>query len=462
MDHDRKQAKTVCIIGGGFAGLAAAVFLDALGLKITLIERKSILGGRAYAFQDRKTGHWVDNGQHLLVGAYKETLTLIENLGVKHNLEVQPQLLVPLISDEGRQSNFSLPHRSKPFNFISGLWHFKNIPFADKWRFHRILKAVKRFELNPSKPEWDQTIAQWLSKQGQSELSQKNFWDILVLATLNDLPEIASTRFLMEVLSRSVFASPFEASLIFPKYNLNEILANPARRYLEYRGHEVRTLTAAKGFHILDEKVHSIELANGERIRADYFISAVPFQALPSLIPPGYLTLPYFKNLQHLRTSPIISFNLWFDQECMPETFVGSAATKVHWFFNKNKLYRRPYPPYHYMGVLSGAHALIEESKEELLKLVLEDFAKLYPQARAAKLVHALVNKEREATLTPAVHIDQFRPPQKSPFINLYCVGDWTQTRLPATIESAVVSARLAVEDLLKTHSSLAEVRQTA
>ncbi|MDO8520432.1 MAG: oleate hydratase, partial [Deltaproteobacteria bacterium] len=91
--------KKVCIIGGGFAGLASAVFLDNLGFEVTLFEKKPILGGRAYAFQDKKTGDWVDNGQHLLIGAYHETLKLLGNIGATRHLKIPEKTEVTLISD---------------------------------------------------------------------------------------------------------------------------------------------------------------------------------------------------------------------------------------------------------------------------------------------------------------------------------------------------------------------------
>src|SRR3989338_1787880 len=102
------ESKTVLILGGGFAGLGAAVFLDSLGYHVTVLERKPILGGRTYAFQDKKTGHWVDNGQHLMMGAYEETLKLIGLIGATRHLDWRPQAQVDLILDNGQPATFSL------------------------------------------------------------------------------------------------------------------------------------------------------------------------------------------------------------------------------------------------------------------------------------------------------------------------------------------------------------------
>ena len=102
------------------------------------------------------------------------------------------------------------------------------------------------------------------------------------------------------------------------------------------------------------------------------------------------------------------------------------------------------------MGVVSGAYSFIEKTKEEILKIAQNELHDVAPASSSAHLIHSLVNKEREATLSPRVGSEKFRPKQKSPFENFYVIGDWTDTGLPATIESAVLSARLAVDDLEK------------
>lgn len=449
-NHLEPHFKDICIIGGGFAGLSAAVFLDSLGYKITLLEKKPILGGRTYAFWDKKTDTWVDNGQHILIGAYHETLKLIENLGVTHRLTIQKKTEVPLIFDTKKPTRFTLPRLPVPFNLLVGLFKMKGFSLRDKLGFLKLGQALKKLKKTPDE-SLNQTVEEWLTNLRQSPYVKKNFWEPLTLATLNDRPQVASARMLATVLIKGFLSSQEDSRMILSKTNLNELLAKPARAYLEIRGQKIQTSVGVKKIHILDNKIQGLELDSGEMTRAHTYISALPFKALLRLIPEGFIeSEPYFSNLTKLKNSPIISINLWFDRDIIPYPFVGVAGTQIHWYFNRNQIEDVSHPPYHYMGVVSGAYDLVEASREDILKIAFKELYELFPKARQANLIHSLVNKEKEATLSPQVGSEEFRPPQKSPFPNLYVIGDWTKTGYPATIESAVISARLAVDEIKK------------
>lgn len=445
------QHITACIIGGGFAGLAAAVFLDSLGIKVTLFERRPILGGRAYAFKDKITGYWVDNGQHLLIGAYHETLKLMEMIGATRHLSSQSKMEVPLISTDKQRDLFSLPPLPVPLNMLIGFLRMKIFSAKDKWNFLKIGRELTRLKKGSPSVSLDQSVDSWLAKLGQSENTRKNFWDLLTFATLNDDPKEATARMLSVVLTKGFFGSRKDGQLLLPKSNLNDLLANPARTYLEMRGHKIKTATGVQKIHILDDKVQGVETDSGEMVKADYYFSSVPPYHLLNLIPDGFVeSIPYFENLKKLKSSPILSINLWFDKDIMPYDFVGVAGTQIHWYFNKNRIYDRTHPPFHYMGVTSGAYSMEDKLKDEIVKIALSEFHELFPESRKANLIHSLVNKEREATLSPQVGSEKYRPSQKSPFSNFYVLGDWTNTGYPATIESAVLSARIAVDDIAK------------
>ncbi len=442
--------KTAVIIGSGFAGMSAAVFLDTLGFKVTVLERKPILGGRTYAFKDKKTTSWVDNGQHLLMGAYFETFRFLEMIGAKRHLKFQKQTHVPLVLQNGTHTSLSMPNWAYPFNVLRDLWYFSGLSFMDKWNLRKIHKDLGKIKKNP---KWriNLTVTQWLTQLGQSPTAQKNFWDILTLATLNDSPQVASADALAIVLSKGLLASNFESRLVLPKASLSELMATPAKTYLEMRGHKVITGQKAIRLHVLDHRVRSIECEDGTHFKADVYLSAVPFRQLLRIVPEGFIAnTPYFRNLGNLKTSPIVSVNLWFDRDFIPHEFIGAAHTNLHWFFNRNKIADFREPPFHYVGVISGAHHMLDWAAEKIKQMALDDLAQIFPESQHAKLIHYLVNKERDATLSPTVESENDRPMQKSPFENFYVIGDWTKTGYPATIESAVVSASLAVNDIAK------------
>ena len=441
----------VLIIGGGFAGIAAAVFLDSAGFKITLLEKKPILGGRTYAFQDRKTSDWIDNGQHLLMGAYHETLRLIENLGATRHLKNSPKTVVPLVTEDNRKTSFTSSRLPPPWNFLLPLLRLKSLKARDKFRLLRLGREILRWRQDPSSVSLDKNVSEWLQDMGQSSYARKNFWDLLTLATLNDDPSVASAKMLVVVLAKGFLGGKNDRRILIPKGTLNDLLATPARAYLELRGHKLVTGQSAKRIDILDNRVCGIELADGSQLKGDWYVSAVPFRPLLNLVPEPYsASLPYFGEIRKLKSSPIVSINLWFDREIFSEELVGVAGRTIHWYFNKNRNSGREGPPFHVVGVVSGAYSMIESSREEIVAITLSELNEIFPAVRGAKLVHSLVNKEREATLSPTVESEKYRPAQQSPFPNFFVIGDWTKTGLPATIESAVLSARLAADEMEK------------
>ena len=439
MVRQAHHVQTVCIIGGGFAGLAAAVFLDNLGFEVSLFEKKPVLGGRTYSFRDKKTGDWVDNGQHLLIGAYHETLKLLGNIGATRHLKIPQKTEVALISDQNKPLTFTLPRLPVPFNLMVSFLRMNCFTWSD--RFHFLKMGLELHKTAPS-----ETVLEWLKRHKQSGKAICNFWEPLTYATLNDDPSVAEAAMLKVVLTKGFLSSPADSRMVLAVSHLNDLLAKPALTYLTLRGQKIKTGVGITKIHLLDGKVQGVELEDGEMIKSDIYISAVPFASLLRLIPEGFIdSIPYFGNLKKLSSAPIVSINLWFDRDVIPHDFVGAAGKKVHWYFNKNRIYGKDESPFHVMGVISGAYNLNDSSKEEIQKIVLAEMKELFPKMQEAILVHSLINKEREATLSPKVGSDECRPTQQSPFENFFVIGDWTNTGLPATIESAVVSAKLAV-----------------
>jgi len=459
---------TACVIGGGVAGLSAAVFLDSLGYRVTLLERKNILGGRTFSFQDPKTRMTVDNGQHLLMGAYHETLRFVENIGATRHLQVQQKTEVPLISSQGVYSSLKESQLPHPFGMGMGLARLKHLSWKDKFYFLKLARHLQASKIPPPShivgvgandysPLQKNTgdleinfqnlsVREWLYSWSQSKKAQENFWEILTLATLNEKTNVAPATLLETVLQKGLLGKGQDSKLIFPKAPLSEVFAHPAQTYLTLRGHSLRLQTKVKVIHILDSRVQAVELDSGEKIKADLYFSAVPPRSLLNMIPEGFHKIPYFESLKQFRCSPIVSINLWFDREIFKDRFIGLGGKTLHWIFNKNKIHDIPQSPYQYVGVISAAYDLLEKSREEIVKIVLQEILELFPKAVSVNLLHSLVNKEREATLSIDPTIEKLRPDQRSPFSNFYVIGDWTNTGLPATIESAVVSARRAVD----------------
>lgn len=448
MNHSKK----ICIIGGGCAGLSAAVYLDSLRHQVHLIEKKPVLGGRTYSFKDRITQTWVDNGQHLLMGAYHNTIEFLSMIGSKNFLSPQPRLEVPLFDKNNQLQWLKALPLPGALGLISAIGRLSHLSLREKWAFVTLGLELQKIKKNRPHGPLSVSCEEWLIRLGQSEKVRAFFWEPLILATLNDNPKKASAKLLAEVMIRGFMGSSADSRLIIPTGHLNEVLCDPARNYLTKRGHRVETAAPVSTLQLLDGQVQCIELQNGHKIFADAYVAAVPPAALARMIPDGFVkSLPWFSDLSVFEGAPIISINLWFDREIMPYRFAGTSHKKIHWYFNRTRCHdAKDGQHHHVIGVVSGAHDWLESSKQEILEHVLEELKCLYPIAKEAKLQHSLINKEREATLSLPPEVDALRPGVQSPLPNLWIAGDWIQTALPCTIESAVTSGKMVAEAFQK------------
>ena len=197
------MSKRVVIIGGGFAGLAAGVRLSEHGHEVLLLERRNHLGGRAYSFIDAKTGDVVDNGQHLFMGCYRHTIAFLETIGTLDRLKFQDRPRVDFLDRQGI-SSFDCPPLPAPLHVLAGLIRMRGIGIGDKLRTLNVGRAIKG---NGSVSPGALTVDQWLDQLGQSATIKQRFWYPMVVATLNQSPDIASARMLKVVLQEAFGAA---------------------------------------------------------------------------------------------------------------------------------------------------------------------------------------------------------------------------------------------------------------
>jgi zeta-carotene desaturase len=438
------------IIGGGFAGLAAGVALAEAGKRVRLLEQKPHLGGRARSFRDPTTGSTVDNGQHLFMGCYHATIQFLKTLGTLDRLHFQPRLAVPFLDRDGRLTRLDCPDWPSPWHLLLGVLRSESFSFKQKLEVLRLGKGL-RTTGKVSTPAATESVTAWLSRRGQSEGLQRNFWDLLCLAAMNEDPRIASARLFERVLRLALFSSPADSRLGIARVGLSECYTAAAQAYIEARGGRVQTGRSVKQLLVAEGSCRGVDLGEGERIEGIPVISSVPWQHLAVLLPGGLLrTEPFFAAALALRPAPIISINLWFDAPITNLEFVGLRGTTIQWLFNKSRILNTQD---HYVSlVLSGAHEHVSRSKEELLAITLRELGGALPAVRKAKLLHSLVIKERFATFSPSPEVEPLRPPARTPLPGLFLAGDWTATGLPATIEGAVQSGYTAARELLQTH----------
>jgi squalene-associated FAD-dependent desaturase len=429
----------VAIIGGGFSGLAAGVSLAERGVEVLLLERRNHLGGRAYSFIDSKTGSAVDNGQHLFMGCYHHTIAFLRKIGCLDRLKFQDKPRVDFLDREDGFFKFECPPLPAPLHAVAGLLGMKGLTLGDKLRAFNVGRAIRSNGALESL-----TVDQWLDKLGQSERIRQRFWYPMVIATLNEDPRTASARMLKRVLEEAFGGDSSGTSIGIARVGLSDLYTVGAREFIESRGGQVTTATEVRRLVVERGLVVAIELKSGERIEADCYISAVPPSAFLQMLDEE--TATEFQPIAKLETSPIVSINLWFDRPVIDREFTGLIGTRCQWVFNKDLILSPAKKTNQIAVIISAAREFVDWTKDALVEMVLSELHEMIPASREAKLNQSAIVKEREATMAHTVESDHLRPGPRTAQTNLVLAGDWTDTGLPATIESAVLSGHTAAE----------------
>lgn len=426
--------KNVVVLGGGFAGLAAAVKLTELGHRVALIERRQKLGGRAFSFSDPKTGDTVDNGQHLFMKCYQATQSLLKSLDILDDVVFQNEFQIEFRHPQEGISKLHISNTlPQPLNILAGFLRFKTIGLKDVLSLRKI-----KPELTKELP-FDLSVTQWLNQCKQTQRLQTNFWDPLCLAALNEPPSQASARYMQAVLKEGFFASSDGACLGYSRLGLSKLLSAQSHAFLKKYNQTRHVGLFAKKIEPVSPHEIRVHLSNNTSLTPDALICALPPHALSPLLPPQ--TFPnLLQKLNAYRPSPILSINLWYDRPVLDVAFFGMQGTRLEWAFNKPHLYNThdQASPGHITLIASAARALCKIPPQELIELAQQEFESVEPEATTANLQHARVICEHRATQT--LPLGERPPSTQTTHPKLFLAGDWIDTGLPATIESAVRS----------------------
>jgi len=285
-----------------------------------------------------------------------------------------------------------------------------------------------------------ETVREWLTRHGQAPRLCELFWEPLALAALNQSIDQAAASYFVGVLEQMFGPDPAAASLVMPSVPLDELYAEPARAWLEARGHEVR-VNAPATVDIVDGRVTGVRV-RGEQVAAPVVISTVPWHAFGALFetPPAELATT-ITNATRLASLPIVTVNLWFDRPVMHESLVGLPGRAFQWVFDRRAIVGGASS--HLSMTSSGAETIVSMSNDELIALALADVRSALPAARTATVRKGLAVREKRSTFSLAPDAPA-RPQTRTPIAGFLLAGDWVDTGLPATIESAAVSGHRA------------------
>ncbi len=445
-------ASDVVILGGGIAGIAAALELLESGHTVTLVEARNFLGGRAFSFTDANTGLALDNGQHVIVGCCTEFIAFLDRLGVRDRWLVQDRLHIPVFSRNGKVGKLSASRLPAPLHLLPSFLAYPHLSPSDKLRALWGMARAKFTDRNGPRLE-DISFYQWLRDSGQSERAIYNLWNLVVEPTLNDnVREVSASMGLM-IVQEGMLSGVRSGNVGYARVGLLPSIGEPAKRLLEEKGatlllgEAVRKLVVcpAPGREGKWGGVVAVELASGRQINGAEFVSALPFSSLLGLLPKEVADLKFFTRIGRLEWSPILNLHVHYDRPVMALPFCAFVDSPLQWVFNRNAIAGDPPGGGQVVTIsVSAAWDYVALSREELVRMFLAEMDGAFPAANEANVLNVTVVKQREATFRCLPGTGRLRPDSATPLSNLFLAGEWTNTGWPSTMEGAVRSGKEA------------------
>lgn len=436
------------IVGGGLAGLAAAVRLAGRGLRITMLESRPRLGGRASSFVDPATGEPVDNCQHVSMDCCTNLADFCARVGTRALFH--PVRSIVFVSPEGHTSTLEAGWLPAPLHLTGSFLRANYLTLGERLRVAWGL-ACLRFA---GQSRGGESFANWLRRHRQTERTIERYWGTVLISALNELPEQMDIGHARKVFIDGFLRNRRGYVMEVPLTPLGELYGTRLEGWLREHGVEVRLTTGVRSVDVDDEgSISGVTLRSSEAISADFVVLAVPFDRVGGMLAERDRSrLPSLNGLDRMEASPITGIHLWFDRPVCPVDHAVTVGRMVQWVFNHTALQgREPEGGGQYLQlVVSASYHLLPMSKEQIREAALADLAALWPAVRAATLKRWWVVTEHGATFAVRPGIDALRPPQRTAIDGLFLAGDWTATGWPATMEGAVRSGYLAAEGILR------------
>lgn len=451
----------VAVIGGGLAGLAAAAGLADRGFRVTVLEARQRLGGRASSFADAASGQLVDACQHASMGCCTNLAHFFRTVGVEHFLAPQPRL--HFVTPDRLTSVFQADQWPAPFHLGRALLGAHYLTPVEKLRVGYGLLAMLREDPNADPP-----LLAWLEAHRQTARTIRRFWGVVLTSALNETVDRLGLKYARKVF-RDAFVRHRDGFVVHvPTVPLARLYGDELRAWLAAHHVEVRENAAVRKVvmqptnggmpdhgtepdprpvrHSSSAIQHCL-LRDGSTLQTDWYILAVPFDRVADLLPADMVARePYFGNVKHLAPSPITSVHLWFDRPVLKYPHAVLVDCVGQWVFNRGEVAPGEF---YVQVVVSASRELRDLGREEIRRQIADELGRVFPRAATATVLRSRVVTEHAATFSAVPGVDRWRPAQASPVGNLAVAGDWTATGWPATMEGAVRSGYLAAEVIL-------------
>jgi len=431
--------QSIVVVGGGLAGMAAAVALESQGQNVTLLESRKTLGGRAGSFEDPQTGEILDNCQHVLLGCCVNLIDFYHRIGAAGRIHWEST--IHFFDPQGRE------HRLWAINGLPAPLHlalsgatFGALTFSERLALSRAMLAMLRLSEIGRANLADISFGQWLKDHHQPDTLIDKFYDLVLISALNENCRDASAAYAIQVFLEGMLLHESAYRMGTPACPLGKLYESlPCR--------DVRLGTRVTAIRFDGRRAVGIEIGD-EYLPADAVVLAVNYPLLEKWIPADLAkTDDRFSGLGQLQSVPILGAHMWFDRPILATPHAALIGGPLQWLF------RKPLGDGSAVhGVISAARDWIGRDKDECLKLFTAQIRQTFPAARSAELLRGSIVIEKRATFSPLPGTDRFRPTQSPPkdgIAALFLAGDYTQTHWPATMEGAVRSGYLAAEAVI-------------
>jgi squalene-associated FAD-dependent desaturase len=456
----------VAVVGGGLAGITAALRCADAGYAVRLFESRPWLGGLTHSFPRGEL--WIDNGQHVFLRCCDRYLALLDRLGMRDAVRLQPRLDIP-VSGAGRVGRLRRLPLPAPLHLSWALLRYPWLSPGARLRFVRAALALRA--VDTTDPRTDATsFGDWLRAHGQDRDAVDSLWDLVGIATLNARADDVSLALAATVFQVGLLTDSDAADIGWSRIPLRQLHGDAGQA----------ALTAA-GATVIHEKVTAVRRSEAgwsvhtgdSAYAADAVVSAVPATAAQALLPADAVDLGANWAVA-LGSSPIVNIHVIYDRPVMDEPLRAGVGTVVQWVFDRTeasglrteagarsaaatdgpdaaRAAAGPLPAgAQYLAVsVSAADSFVDRPVAELRREFLPALEQLLPAARTAQVADFFVTRERHATFRPAPGSARLRPPAATALPGLALAGAWTDTGWPATMEGAVRSGEAAAAEVI-------------
>ena len=443
------------VVGGGLAGVTAAIALGQAGADVTLLEAKPRLGGATMSFA--RDGLVVDTGQHVFLRCCTAYRGLLDRLGMSAHAPLQPRFDVTVLTPS-RRTRLRRSRLPAPLHLLAALARYPLLSYPQRSRVSLAALAMRR--VDPADPATDELrFGDWLAEHGQDERARRALWDLFSVASLNVPGDDGSLALAATVVRTGLLGDSGAADIGVPALSLGELHGAAAARLLAKLGATVRLNTKVAAIEAIPPAAgarpgYLVTLARAEdraqdaAIEADAVVIAVPHEAAARLVPAGALPAGTVAGWAGLGSAPIVNVHVIYDRKVMDVPFAAAVDSPVQWVFDRTRIsgmHARGDDGQYLAISLSAADEYVDVPAADLREEFVPALAELFPAAADATVTEFFVTRERRATFRGLPGTARLRPKAATALPGLVLAGSWTDTGWPDTMEGAVRSGLNAV-----------------